>query len=453
MPEEAREDTARPISKSKSKFQEFLTRIPPIFLFAARRSSFKKRSAHRSGLLFAALGIAAGVVALIVVLSVMNGLQSQYIDSILETTSFHVRIVQDESLDRNFENLLRQNSRVRSVTPFSEANVLASSPSHLQNIVRIMWLDPLALEKDIGFCQTIHISTTSAAERLSSGILIGSEVARSLGVTEGSKLTLRGAYLDPLEGLQQYSFEGLISGIFKSGYYEIDSSLVIASLGQNQVDAQKILPSILGIKLKNPNNAEEFIHKLSLEKPDILKNAESWQEFNRSFFSALRTEKYIMFLLVSIIFAVVAINIHYAMRRSISYKSKDLAILAAFGMHQQDISAIFTIEGALVGIFGTLVGVSVGIPVARNVDGIINFIISVIDSLLSIFVHLGLIKSLPDLRIFSPSVFYIEGLPSKIIVSDIFVISIFALIFPLLASYFAYRRYKNASPQEVLRNE
>lgn len=95
----------------------------------------------------------------------------------------------------------------------------------------------------------------------------------------------------------------------------------------------------------------------------------------------------------------------------------------------------------------------VGIPVALNVDAIINAVISFIETLLSIFVRLGFLQSLPDLRIFSPAVFYIEGLPSKIIISDVLVIVIFALIFPLLASYFAYKRYKNASPQEVLRNE
>jgi len=453
MPKEARKNDIMPILRSKSKVKELLTRISPILLFAARWSSFKKRSAHRSGLIFAALGIAAGVIALIVVLSVMNGLQSQYIDSILETTSFHVRIVQEEYSDKEFENFLRQNPLVRSVTPFSEANVLASGPSHLQNIVRIMWLDPLALEMDAGLCRTIHISTTTASQSLSSGILIGSEVARSLGAIEGTKLTLRGVYLDPLEGIQQYSIDEPISGIFKSGYYEIDSGLVIASRAHNQALSRKISPLTLGLKLKNPNNAEKFIRQLSFTKPNILKNTESWQEFNRSFFSALRTEKYIMFLLVSIIFAVVAINIHYAMRRSIAYKSQDLAILAAFGMHQRDISAIFTIEGAFVGVFGALTGVLVGIPVALNVDAIINAVISFIETLLSIFVRLGFLQSLPDLRIFSPAVFYIEGLPSKIMISDVLVIVIFALIFPLLASYFAYKRYKNASPQEVLRNE
>jgi len=188
------------------------------------------------------------------------------------------------------------------------------------------------------------------------------------------------------------------------------------------------------------------------QEPGII-DIESWQNYNRSFFSALHTEKILMFLLVGIIFLVVAINIHYSMRRSIARKSRDLAILAAMGMNQHSISSIFMLEGILVGLAGALFGIAIGIPIAQHVDGIINGAIGLIESFISFLYRLGFVKGVPDLRIFSPSIFYIEGIPSRIFISDIAVIAAFALIFPVIAVYLAYRRFRNVSPLEVLRSE
>ncbi len=428
------------------------TGILPLLSIAMRWLFGPRKTAHRASMRFGAVGIAAGIVALIVVMSVMNGFQRQYIDSLLETTSFHVRVRVDPAQAEPVVHRIESNDLVRSVTPFRETNLLVSENNRIrQSVVRVMWITSNDVVRDTGFCGALRVSPDYIKNCLDDGILMGTEAARMLGAADGSALTLRGAYVSSTEGIQQYSIETHISGLFKSGYYELDSGLAVldpARFGKAEILSQ---PLILGVKLKNPNKAAELARALAHE--DGVQQAESWNDYNRSFFSALRTEKIVMFFLVSIIFAVVAINIHYSIRRSIARKARDLAILVAFGTSQNSISTIFTLEGLLIGAIGTVLGVGIGIPVAQNINAIINTVIGFLEWLMSIVHHIGLITLVPDLRIFSPSVFYIDGIPSNIMTSDIVLIMFFALIFPVAAVRLAYRRYKTASPLEVLRSE
>ena len=423
----------------------------PLVYIATRWSRTRKKTSHQTGLRFATFGIAAGIVALIVVMSVMNGFQREYIDSLLETTSFHLRINAEKSAVPTLTQVLRQNAEVRSVTPFVETNLLATGFENRQTVLRVMWISPEDLAADPGFCTTLHISVNSVAKNVGDGILLGTEAARLLGLTEGTDATMRGAVVSPDEGIQQYTLKAPVSSLFRSGYYELDAGLAIIS--RDKITDMSTMPAslVLGLQLKKPEQVDSFIATISNLKG--IKSVESWRDYNRSFFSALRTEKIVMFFLVSIIFAVVAINIHYSMRHIIARKARDLAILSACGASQRSVSTIFMLEGLLVGIMGSLLGTLVGIPVARNVDHIINAVISLIEVVISFFYRVGIAKSIPDLRLFSPTIFYIDGIPSKIFASDIVLIVAFAIIFPAIAVYSAYRKFKKASPLEVLRSE
>ncbi len=427
------------------------TKLLPLLHIAFRWSMTRKKTAHQTGLRFAALGIAAGIVALIVVMSVMNGFQRQYIDSLLETTSFHIRIKAEDSHISALSQSLRQNPLVRSVTPFVETNLLAEGPENHQSILRIMWVAPQDLAADAGFCRALHLSPPMAEESLAGGVLLGSEAARLLGAYKGIELTLRGALVSLDEGMQQYAIDAPVSRLFRSGYYDLDAGLAIVSREKIASLPCAPGPTVLGVKLKRPEQVDALVAALSHEEG--IENVESWRDYNRSFFSALRTEKIVMFLLVSIIFAVVAINIHYSMRRTIARKARDLAILSAFGTSQRSISTIFVLEGLVVGIAGAVLGIAVGIPVAQNADRIINGTIALLEVFVSLLYHIGIVKTVPDLRLFSPTVFYTEGIPSKVLASDISLIAAFAVIFPAVAIYLAYRRFRNASPLEVLRSE
>ncbi|HBK58131.1 MAG TPA: hypothetical protein DDZ37_01985 [Spirochaetaceae bacterium] len=424
--------------------------FPPLLLIAFRWS-MRKKTVHQAGLRFAALGIAAGIVALVVVMSVMNGLQSQYIDSLLETTSFHARIQVEDSRIPALSQMLRENPLVRSVSPFVESNILAEGPGNQQYILRVMWIEPQDLAADTGFCRALRLSPRVAEKSLAGGMLLGSEAARLLGAYKGAELTLRGALVSPDEGIRQYAINAPVSELFRSGYYELDAGLVIVPREKITSLSYAPGPTILGVKLIRPEQVDALVAALS--HTEGIESVESWRDYNRSFFSALRTEKIVMFLLVSIIFAVVAINIHYAMRRTIARKARDLAILSAFGTNQRSISTIFVFEGLIVGIAGAVFGIAIGIPVAQNADSIINGAIALLEGCISLLYQIGIVKSVPDLTLFSPTVFYTEGIPSRIIASDIGLIAAFAIIFPAFAIYLAYRRFKNASPLEVLRSE
>ena len=422
-----------------------------LFRIAIRWTLTGRTPSYRTSFLFSVIGIAAGIVALIVVMSVMNGFQRQYIDSLLETSSFHVRITPKDADASNLAQSLRKNALVRSVTPFIEANLLAEGAEGHQNGVRAMWISPEDMGADRGFCTALHVSESAAEDSLRRGIMIGTEAARILGMYNGQNLVLRGAVVDPDEGIQQYEIALPVGAIFRSGYYEIDSGLVILPMGS--ASQLKTLPAsiVLGVKLKNPEQVDQFIASLA-HTPGIGRT-ESWKDYNRSFFSALRTEKVVMFILVSIIFAVVAINIHYAMRRNIARKSRELAILAAIGTDHRSIGSIFMIDGFMTGILGALGGIGIGIPLANNIDHVINFVVGIAQAVVSFLYRLGIARSIPDLSPFSPSIFYIEGIPSRVFASDIGFIAFFAILFPALAVYAAYRRFRNASPLEVLRSE
>ncbi len=422
-----------------------------LFRIAIRWTITGRKTSHRSSFLFSVIGIAAGIVALIVVMSVMNGFQRQYIDSLLETSSFHVRIMPESSDPSILAQSLRENSLVRSVTPFIETNLLAEGAEGRQNVVRAMWISPQDLGADKGFCNALHISESAAEDGIRQGIMIGTETARLLGMYNGQNLVLRGAVVNPDEGVQQYEIVLPVGGLFRSGYYEIDAGLVILPMAS--ASKLKTLPAslVLGIKLKNPEKVDQFIASLA-HTPGIGRT-ESWRDYNRSFFSALRTEKVVMFILVSIIFAVVAINIHYAMRRNIARKSRELAILAAIGTDRRSIGSIFMLEGLMAGILGALGGIGIGIPLAKNIDHVINFAVGIAEAVVSFLYRLGIAKSVPDLSLFSPTIFYIESIPSRVYASDIGFIAFFAILFPALAVYAAYRRFRNASPLEVLRSE
>ncbi len=428
------------------------TGIKARLFIAARWAMPGKRTAHRSRLMFAAAGLAAGIVALVVVLSVMNGFQRQYIDALLETTSFHARIpigTSDNEAARNTE-ILRAIPGVRSVTAFSETHLLASGSQERQSVLRVLFVEPDTLVRDQGLLKALHLPELNVS-RASNGAILGSEAARNLGVREGNELFFQGAVMDPSEGLQVFRFSVEITAIFHSGYYELDKGLAIIPLSMAHRQALPTLPMIAGIKLQNPSRIDSLT--LSVKKAGIEGHLETWREYNRSFFSALRTEKSVMFILVSIIFAVVSINIHYSMRRTIARKSRDLAILAATGSDQQSLAMIFVLQGLLVGIIGAAAGCGLGIIVASHIDVIINSVTDILQSIMSLFYRLGFVSRIPDMRLYSPEIFYLDAIPVRILPIDIVLVALFAILFPTAAIYSAFQRAAHVSPQEVLKSE
>jgi len=424
-------------------------------LFTATRWGFSsRRRMSMSRAILASAGIAAGVTALIAVIGVMGGLQKGYIDSILEISSFHLRTEVSDSLAATTISSLRQIPGIESVVSFKETHVLASGPSgrtmtlYLRSFGQGTEKDDPALAKALGL---------SGKEKIPDGdtLLLGKEAASALGAETGTEIELFGMTQSPDEGVIPITARIVVGGLFKSGYYEFDSSMGFVSMPAPGV-LQQVFASTnptLGIKLKNRFEDYRITKNIEALLPQESGKILSWRDYNRSFFGALRTEKSIMMLLVSLIFVVVGINIFHAMRRTIAAKMTDIAVLKALGASNSDVRRIFTTDGILIGTAGATAGTALGLILIGNVNQVLNFASFLMRTVAGLFQKIGIIASSGDYRLFSPAYFYIDAIPVSITSGELLFIAFTAIASTAVAALFASRRVSEAKPSEVFRNE
>ena len=424
-------------------------------LFTATRWGFSSRrrmSLNRT--ILAGAGIAAGVTALIVVLGVMGGLQKGYIESILEISSFHLRIEVAESSAESVAASLRGFSDIASVVSFKETHVLAVGPSgqtvtlNLRSFEKGTETDDPALAGALGL---------SAGEKLPAGdgLILGKEAAAALGAEAGSEIELFSMTQSQAEGIVPVKAKIPIGGFFRSGYYEFDSGMGFVSMpapGALQ-EAFSMGAVTLGVKLKNRYEDYRVKKKIETLLPEETSGILSWRDYNRSFFGALRTEKSIMMLLVSLIFVVVGINIFHAMRRTIAVKMTDIAVLKALGASNSDIHRIFSGDGILVGVGGAAAGTVLGLVLIANINQLLDLAATIMRAGAGLFRSIGVFPSGGDYRLFSPSYFYIETIPVSISPAELIFIAFTAVASTAIAALLASRRVSEAKPSEVFRNE
>lgn len=421
---------------------------------AARWGFSSRRQASWGRSLFASAGIAAGVTALIVVIGVMGGLQQGYISSILEISSFHLRMEASEDQIPLILSKLSSVSSVKSAIAFREKYLLAMAPSGKSATLRLRGLEPGAGSQDPALVHALGLEPASDFPPLDS-LLLGKEAAESLGVAKGSIIELFGLRQTDEEGVLPVRVKAMVGEGFHSGYYEFDSAMAFVSTGQNDFaglfsDSRPVI----GIKLNDRFGDLKAINQIKSLFPESGLKLVSWREFNSSFFGALRTEKIVMMLLVSLIFAVVGINIFHAMRRTIASKMSDIAILKTLGGSDGDLRRIFAFEGFSIGIVGACVGVFFGLALANNVNPILGFFASLLESATLFLGRIGLIApTARDFRLFSPAYFYIDAIPVAISGGEITFIASLAILASGLAAVIASRKVLDASPSEVFRNE
>ncbi|MFZ3110957.1 MAG: FtsX-like permease family protein [Rectinemataceae bacterium] len=404
--------------------------------------------------ILAGAGIAAGVTALIVVIGVMGGLQQGYIDSILEISSFHLRVELPEAFDLATLEAFRAIPGVSSAVAFKETHALALGPSGQTTTLNLRAFQKGTERYDPSLVRALGLpenSTMPHAEFL----LLGKEAAASLGIDPGLPVELFGMTQSENEGIQPVKGSIILGSTFSSGYYEFD-----ASMGFVQLDKAGSLerifsstPLVVGIKLDNRyadyRAAKEIRELLPADVGEIV----SWRDYNRSFFGALRTEKSMMMLLVSLIFVVVGINIFHALRRVIASKTSDIALLKACGASDRDIRSLFILEGFAVGTLGALTGTALGLFLSYNINGILDYAASIMRFLHSLTQKSGISPTGDDFRLFSPSYFYIDAIPVSIATTEILFIAATAIVSTSLAAFIAARKVSEAKPSEVFRNE
>ena len=303
------------------------------FLHTARWISFvsgrfarvdrTSRSAAASSL--SVLGIALGVMTLIVSLSVMNGFQRGFIDAIMEISSYHLRVenVVDED---SFKSFCAKSPLINVATPFYEAQSLMVGRNGAQSASLVRAVPYDICVKDCEFAKQAEVYAGSFDLTEPNSIVLGSELARSLNAGVGSEVSLLALSGGNDVSLFSDTRVFTVTGLFFSGYGDINSSFSFISLEDGKKYFGKDAKKIYGLKLKKSSEDSFVARSISKVFPDY--STESWRSYNRTFFGALRIEKNMLMLLVILIFVVVAVNIYNAMRRIVFERREVIAVLS-----------------------------------------------------------------------------------------------------------------------------
>ncbi len=391
-------------------------------------------------------GIAFGVMTLIVILSVMNGFQMGYIDSILEVSSYHVRLEGDPADIERAASL----PGVRTVISFSENQVLVQGNYARQSGALLRGVPEDILDRDPLFAQSIEVQRGRFSLAGESSIVLGNELARQLGVQIGDSISIVAVSGSSERDLFPENADLTVQGTVKTGYYEIDSSFAYVSTETAKrfggTDGNQA-----GVKLFDRNADTRFLGLLEQNIPGL--RAESWRSFNRSFFGALRVEKNMLFVLVILIFLVVMVNIYHAMRRSVYERREEISILSALGGHPRAIQHIFMLNGFGIGLAGSVTGLLCGLFITVHIngvfslaEGIVNFIGRFAESLLRL-------DSSGGFALFSPEYFYMQEIPVRMFFGEVFFVFVFGLFSATAAAWIASLKIATLKPAEVLRYE
>ncbi len=383
------------------------------------------------------LGIALGVAALIIVLSVMNGFQKEVRDRMLSVVS-HIEIFsRDGQALPDLDALMaaaRKNPEVVGAAPFIATQALIARGEDMKGTL-VRGIDP-QLEHEVVDTGIVEHGALSRLVPGQFGIVLGIDLARSLYVRDGDKVTLiaPGGEVTPagvIPRLKQFT----VVGTFDSGHYEYDSSLAMIHLQ----DAERVFrlegPTGIQLKLKDLNRAREVADALAATLPGTFM-IRDWTRQNKTWFAAVQVEKRMMFIILTLIVAVAAFNLVSTLVMTVTDKRADIAILRTLGSSPQSIMGIFVVQGAMVGVIGTAAGLLLGLGVAYNIDVIVPAL-----------EHLFHASFLPK------DIYLISKMPSDPQRSDILPIAIISLVLSFLATLYPSWRASRVNPAEALRYE
>ena len=384
------------------------------------------------------LGIALGVAALIIVLSVMNGFQKEVRDRMLSVVS-HIEIFAPGGAAMADPNLTmqeaRRNPQVVGAAPFVSAQALLARGEDMKGAL-VRGIDPV-LEPEV--TDLVAGSQGEVLRQLVPGefrVVLGGELARMLGVRTGDVVTLiaPAGQVTPA-GVVPRIKQMTVAGTFDSGHYEYDSTLVLL----HHEDAQRIFrlegPTGIRLKLRDLHQARTVAQELASSlSGDLL--IRDWTQQNRTWFAAVQLEKRMMFIILTLIVAVAAFNLVSTLVMTVQDKRADIAILRTLGASPRSIMGIFVVQGAMVGVIGTLAGLLLGLSIAVNID----VIVPAIERLLSA-------SFLPK------DIYLISRMPSDPQPADIVPIGVISLVLSFVATLYPSWRASRVNPAEALRYE
>lgn len=382
-------------------------------------------------------GIALGVAALIVVLSVMNGFQKEVRDRMLSVLS-HVEVFNPETGVKDWKGLAEQARRipeVREAAPYVQGQAMITRDGVVRGVL-IRGVEPADEAKVSDIATEMRAGRLANLTAGSFGIVLGSELARSYGVRDGDKVNVLApeGVVTPA-GVVPRLKTFTVVGVFESGHYEYDSSLALINID----DAAKLyrLENYTGIRLKladmqaAPDVTRRLVQTLD---QDVL--VRDWTQQNRSWFAAVQLEKRMMFIILALIIAVAAFNLVSSLVMSVRDKESDIAILRTLGAAPRSVLAIFVVQGALIGLLGCLIGVVLGVIIAMNVGHIVSAIESAFH-----------VAFLPQ------NIYFVSALPSDLQLSDVVTIGCVSVLLSFIATLYPSWRAARIEPAEALRYE
>ena len=412
----------------------------PYELFIGLRYTRAKRRNHFISFisLTSMVGIALGVAALIVVLSVMNGFQKELRARILGVAS-HVQITGLDNQLGDWSAIAERskaNREVVAAAPYVNAQAMLANEGNVRGAI-VRGIVP-ALEDQVADIGRHMVS--GSLERLQPGefgIVLGSDLARALRVLPGDRVTLIAPQgLVTPAGLIPRLKQFKVVGIFEVGMFEYDSGLALVDLQ----DAQRLYQlgdKVSGVRLKLDDLFQSRAVGRDLYQtlgPGVL--VSDWTRSHANFFRAVQIEKNVMFIILMLIVAVAAFNIVATLVMVVTDKEADIAILRTLGASPRSIMGVFVVQGAVIGVIGTLLGIVLGVLLALNIDVVVPFL----ERLLSV-------------QFLSKEVYYINELPSDLQRHDVVTIGLVALALAFLATLYPSWRASRVRPAEALRYE
>jgi lipoprotein-releasing system permease protein len=384
------------------------------------------------------LGIALGVAALIIVLSVMNGFQKEVTDRMLSVIA-HVELYESQGNAfadwRDTADKARQSPQVIGAAPFIASQALIARGDEMRGAI-VRGISPADEATVTQIAAQLKDTTLARLVPGGWGIVLGVELARNLGVRVGDKITIAapGGQVTPAGLIPRFKqFE--VVGTFDAGHYEYDSGLALIHLD----DAARLFrlegASGVQLRLKDLHQARDVAMQLALRMgPGV--TVRDWTRTNRNWFSAVQLEKRLMFIILTLIVAVAAFNLVSTLVMTVTDKNADIAILRTLGASPRSVMGIFMVQGAAAGVIGTLSGVALGLLVAFNIGSIVP----AIERMLSV-------SFLPS------SIYIISRMPSEPRLDDIVPIAAISLLLAFVATLYPSWRASRVQPADALRHE
>ncbi|TMG81101.1 MAG: lipoprotein-releasing ABC transporter permease subunit [Betaproteobacteria bacterium] len=403
------------------------------YLRARRRNRFISINS-----LVSMIGIAVGVWALIVVLSVMNGFQKEVRTRILGVAS-HVQIsgAGNQLADwKSIAKLASQHEHVLATAPFVQAQAMLSNGQAVRGAI-VRGIVPAEEEKVADLGSHMRMGKLEALKPGEFGVVLGADLARGLQVLPSDKVALIApqGLVTPagvIPRLKQFT----VVGIFEAGIADADSALALVDM-QDAQTLYQLGNDVSGVRLKlddlfvAPRVARDLLQELPPETYAV-----DWTRTHANFFRAVAIEKRMMFIILALIVLVAAINIISTLVVAVKDKQSDIAILRTLGAHPRSVMGIFIVQGMLMGVIGTLIGVLLGVITALNIDVIVPAIETVL-----------------GFKFLDKGVYLIPDLPSDLQSADVISISLMALALSFAATLYPSWSASRLNPAEALRYE